>query len=806
MTSGQKFNESLPTERKGDPTRLASLAFLLLMPLVVGCEGCRSKGQAENPDEEIRVDPFASKPIQTLPSNDQNSIGVKPSHWVSARQTLKSNQSDVRGELVSSFNTINRPKVAVGEQVTRRPVILPRGQWRRLDYRVLPQKDWKQSNVSYVFNNQLNLSGQFVQIPGLQKRLTPNDLLQPQEYFFLILTERPERFTRLQAADWVRFRPKAGGFSKSESNFRVVAISQQDGLLPLPDTLLDWTATAVVFWDDLPSESLTPRQQQAIADWIRFGGCMVINGAAPSENLGYTELADLLPMEMETGIELDVEQARKILTNWSVASDRSLEKQSVMLGERTDAVSFQGELDSDASYFPKSGDLLVSKRVGRGRVIQSRFDLTSDWLEGWDSYDSFFNGVILGRPNRAIRESEDEFGDQELSLNYPEYDLDRADAAFNTRFRITSRDRLLFSRDTGQRVSSSTVSQFDAVTAIDTQAGIGGWRDDSDFIRVSKDILRKESGIRVPDSFSVIKSLVLYLIVLIPINYLVFRTIGRLEWFWYATPGIAVIGAMVVAKTAQLDIGFARSQTELSLLEIHSDYSRGHLTRLVSVYNSLTTNYEVDFESTDVAVMPIKLQGQSRIEKAPVFELGRSGGPRLTGFPIQSNQVRMLRVEQMIDLGGGIVLSSMNEINNQTAFGIEDAFVIGKTASNQYQVAEIGTLAAGERKKLRFIEDRNPDVLQDSLKRPNELMNMLNSFQSILPGSFQLVGRYDGVLDGMQLTPRIDQKTGQTLVVVHLRYPDWMEPKRDTNLIGDFRATLGDEDDDESLEESAGND
>ena len=47
MTSGQKFNESLPTERKGDPTRLASLAFLLLMPLVVGCEGCRSKGQAE---------------------------------------------------------------------------------------------------------------------------------------------------------------------------------------------------------------------------------------------------------------------------------------------------------------------------------------------------------------------------------------------------------------------------------------------------------------------------------------------------------------------------------------------------------------------------------------------------------------------------------------------------------------------------------------------------------------------------------------------------------------------------------------
>ncbi len=42
-----------------------------------------------------------------------------------------------------------------------------------------------------------------------------------------------------------------------------------------------------------------------------------------------------------------------------------------------------------------------------------------------------------------------------------------------------------------------------------------------------------------------------------------------------ATPIIALGGMAAVVKMAQLDIGFARAQTELAVLELQSGYPRG---------------------------------------------------------------------------------------------------------------------------------------------------------------------------------------------------------------------------------------
>lgn len=58
----------------------------------------------------------------------------------------------------------------------------------------------------------------------------------------------------------------------------------------------------------------------------------------------------------------------------------------------------------------------------------------------------------------------------------------------------------------------------------------------------------------------------------------------------------------------------------------------------------------------------------------------------------------------------------------------------------------------------------------------------------------RLVARYDGSLDGMKIRPETQQTSAQTVVVAHLKYPDWPEPKVDVNLIGDLRRVLTDED------------
>src|SRR5208283_3004798 len=98
--------------------------------------------------------------------------------------------------------------------------------------------------------------------------------------------------------------------------------------------------------------------------------------------------------------------------------------------------------------------------------------------------------------------------------------------------------------------------------------------------------LRTAAGITIPRSNFIAWMLVAYLTVLGPLNWGIFRLLGRIEWAWIAAPIIAIFGAVVVTKAAHLNIGFARSQTEVDIVELQPDYSRAHLTRYTALYTS----------------------------------------------------------------------------------------------------------------------------------------------------------------------------------------------------------------------------
>ena len=766
--------------------------MLLLIPLTVGCEGCRSDGRGEQAPQEETQDPFLTESLRTLPSNADSSIGIKPSHWTSARQKIKSTQTDVRGELRSRVRCSVEDVGTSEDLYAKQKVILPRGQWRDIEYRVFPKQTADRRRPTYVVENRLSVAGKPVGLPSMRKVIQPNEILKSQEYFFLVLTTRPERFARFQGADWIKFQSNDFRTADSESNFRLITLSEQESRLPLPETIFDWTSIAVVLWDDLSTEALTSRQQQAIADWVRHGGVLILNGATPSETLAYTALQDLVPMRMDSRIELDTGKAKKLLVNWTVSGDATLEKQLAILNQSTAGISLLGPLRQEAQYVPQSDSLLTELTVGHGQVIQTRFDLTSDWIRNWGSYDSFVNSVILRRPRREVRSKLDPIGERIFQQVYPDYGTAQADPAFNTRFRIASRDAFLPSGDLVGEGNQSVVSRYDSTTAIDSQSGIGGWRATSDFVRLGTDILRKQSGIPIPEAKSAIFILVSYLLILVPVNYLIFRLLGRLEWFWIAVPLVAFVGTIVVARTIQLDIGFARSQSEIALLEIHEGYQRAHLTRLVAVYNSLSSDYQVAFDSPDVAVEPIKISQKTSAENAPILDFAKAPGLVLDGFPVQSNQSRMLRVEQMVDLGGMITLSVDNQIKNLSRLGFREAVAFRKTSDGQIQSAIIGRLDPGQEKRLEFVS-RTGEANFDEL--PSQLSNLLSTLAQsdlILPGSTRLIGWYDGVLEGMEMIPEMDQEVGRTLAIAHLRLPEQPDPKIDVNLASQLREKLKD--------------
>ena len=144
---------------------------------------------------------------------------------------------------------------------------------------------------------------------------------------------------------------------------------------------------------------------------------------------------------------------------------------------------------------------------------------------------------------------------------------------------------------------------------------------------------------------------------------------GRLEYAWLAVPIIAIGGAVWVARAARLDIGFARSQTEVAVLELQPDYARGHLTRVIAMYNSLSSTYDVDFKTIDGAAMPMnagRMREASEAMDQAQFKTSYQEGPELAGIAVGSNQVRLLRTEQVIDVSGGISIADERLVNDSS--------------------------------------------------------------------------------------------------------------------------------------------
>jgi hypothetical protein len=556
--------------------------------------------------------------------------------------------------------------------------------------------------------------------------------------------------------------------------------------------MLDWTSTAVVLWDDLSPDALTPQQQTALADWVRFGGRLIVNGAVASDSIAKTNLLSLLPLQPTGNIELDTDSAADLLRSWSVETDASVDKQIAVLRSQSGRVAVDGNAAEESTSVPGTGNLVLSRRVGAGTVVQPRFDISSNWLSDWKSYDSFVNATLLGRPRRRFVKSESSIGLDSIQQQYPDWPNAFSDPVMNSKFRISARDAVLRTSLPLEEIAvTASRSVVDPLVAVDSITGVGGWTDQSDAIRVAQQVLRDESGIEIPKSTLVIKSLGYYLLILVPVNYLVFRLIGRLEYAWMAVPLIAVGGAVWVARAARLDIGFARSQTEIAMLELQPDYDRGHLSRVVSIYNSLSSKYDIDFNTVDAAASPI-VTGDVEDDEAS-FRTGFNDGPSLADLAVASNTVRMLHAEQMVDVGGTIEMSSDGQLVNGTDYDLLDAFVVEKMADDRIRIAALGMCESGLATSARFRDEKELLISDEIPERTRAMLQLLGSPESMPKDSMRLVARIEQVIPGMTITPAAIQRTSQTIVIGHLRHAPNRSPQKDYNLLGDLRKVLTDD-------------
>jgi hypothetical protein len=838
---------------------------MVLLVSLPGCKGClgfdpvaereKKKKEAEEEAEKKKKKPKPDYEVLSLEvvTRDADVLQnlIKPGHWVSATQVMRANNFDVSADLESATvsqqgDPIELEHAPFGLRMAR-PVSLPKGQAKAPEvFCYIPRRVGLTSKAPWLETKLRTRSG------GREVATTmkPTIPMPNYQYYFMVLAREPDRYGYLKAPYMGSIKVPCDSFDEDSLLMYRVVLPKIDKLAPVPSHPLTWTTVAYVIWDDLDASVLSPDQQQSMVDWLHWGGQLIVSGPNSLNRLRRSFLADYLPADEVKAVDLTGDDFKELNDNFTleIVSDKDRPKTPLEAPEGKAIVGVELELKPGAEFVPKTGRLLAERQVGQGRIVVTGFPLTDRNVVNWPSYDNFFNACILRRPARVYTKGENEI----LALHWRDYRNLVRDPRLVTSLRYFSRDidhpagkaaqqneqrERELERESTQAVAGAGSMMIPGLVPDysegysqpihfigmhpdtddyhfggylgRTQSGVAGWSDFSGAAHLARTSLQEAAGIDVPESSFVLKVMAVYLLVLVPVNWGFFRILGRVEWAWIAAPIIAIVGAVAVVKMAQLDIGFARSRTEIAVLETHGGYHRGHLTRYTALYTSLSSNYTLAFEESSALAAPFAVDpNYTRLRHQDVstvyFERGRD--VRLRGFPVQSNSTNMVHSEQMYNLGDGIKLAgddgSILKVFNGSELPVQGVGVYRRNDAGRVEGAWIGELPPKTAKTLNFQVmgdfpqrfDQWNDSPTTSTQPPrgevslSRLIDLSVERLRLRQGDVRLVGWTDTDPKGLDIRPAASQEVFRTLVVSHLERAPLSEPQSDTNHYKDVIA------------------
>ncbi len=744
---------------------------------------------------------------------------VKPGHWTGVLVTTTANEADFVGELASApRNSAQQPVELESSRFylqTSRPAALPKEQQKTLETMFfVPRVLLPDTRQSTWMSNQLRdrrrgtiawsaMAEQFRHMPSYQ-------------YYMCVLARDSNRYRYFKVLDCV-VPPLAMPLvvSDEQDNYRVLT-PRPEAPLALPTRALAWTSIAYVVWDDMLPAVLSPEQQQAMLDWLHWGGSVIISGPRTLDSMRGTFLEPYLPALSAETTEIGPEALAELNRHWVVPGGTG-QQTKLTPAEPWSGIKF--DKHPDAEFLPGTGELVVERRVGRGRIVATAFRLSERELLNWRSYQSFVNGCLLRRLPRHFNEQIGEFefvgpGKQALS--------DAFDAKYISAFRIYSRDAEAFDEDAkapappprpDPNIANNQFSatpnygvfeEQDRLERMKAESGVGGWNDFSAVSTVARGLLRRAAGISVPNRSFVIWMVGLYLLIIVPINWLVFRLVGRVELAWLAVPVLAIGWGVAVVWLAQLDIGFARAETEVAVLEVQNGYPRAHLTRYMALYTSLSTTYDVHFADPSALAQPFARDRSLPLgEGRSTVSLRSAADQQLTDFVVSSNSTEMVHSEQMVNLNGALDWRQPAEaaptLENSTRLSLSGVAVLRCRAAEAGEVAApddaesivegawVGDLAPGDKVEVDWLDfdtareeiDAGRETSAVTAKKPPDgalslrgLIDLAEEPGALQPGDVRLVGWYDAGLPGVEADPSAPQARRKTMVLANLRFGD----------------------------------
>lgn len=832
----------------GNPRVIRLLLVLLCAALLLpGCRGCndpqtpaeraaakKAEEQRKKEEEEKKKKrPMVIHPLRPYPSvADQPLLYVKPGHWMTYSQQMVRNYDNWVGHAQQSVVDKNGEPVALPRTrfsvQSERPIALSKGQPRDVASVVFAPPVPQTPDVAW------SVTGR----DGLGERLEDTALtsgLLPHQYNVLVLAENPASYGRLRSLRSVDAPlPVLGaevlernGYLPARRQYRVITPELGDRP-PLPDSLARLTSFAYVLWDEVNPEQLDPAQRDALLDWLHWGGGLIISGPDSLALLQGSFLEPYLPAQGGESWEISQQDLQPMADRYGVGRrgprlsvTRPWSGIRLKVVEDTAARHRSDRAVARATAQLNTGALFAERRVGRGRVIVSAVRLNSRALQNWQNgFECLVNGVLLRRPGRRFLDPtasiENDLGgfDQPTPVVWAEGDRLAIDAGVNSQLRLMSRDTYKSADAWRYRIrlveeGGPAGPTIETLVPPEYPGGVGGWDDFNQVSNAARDALREAAGVAVPGAGFVVGCVAIYLLVLGPLNWLVFRILGRVELAWVAAPLIALAGTVVVVKQAQLDIGFVRAQTEIALLETQPNYPRGLLTRYTGMYTSLATTYEFTFDDPHAVAAPFASREDFRLLAGQAISpvtYDYQDKARLKGLAISSNSTEMVHSEEMHNAPAavrlGVSASGLLQLENPTDWALRHVAVVYRPRDERpgdkaatLTGCWIGDLAPRDSAILNWTPvssdgDQAPYAQQRRKDQPSDPSALLNleplwrialDAQQFEPGEYRCVARIDQSLTGMTVAPAAAQQTAATLLAAHLQYELPPAPEPDAN-------------------------
>lgn len=710
---------------------------------------------------------------------DPENLRVKPGHWIAVQSEIESTQEDFAGQLQYSMRRgDSAPRLIPGTryyQLSQRPANMAKEQQKRLELPIFVV-----DSVSLHFLPELlNRRG------GLVSQQTELFFkLQDHQYHCVVLSDQPDTYNFLSVLPSIRnvklnqwisdlqdFSPDSSGttsqdFSNPETTFHIdslyykLTLSRWKSEVELPSNVQQWTSIAYLLWSDFAPDRLSPEQQTALIDWLHFGGQLIVSGDG-LDGLNASFLKDYLPVRPVSSKNEPGNTLLPILEKWSLHRNANGQPILPAISNSDIFVRNVWELNPTASEIPDTNGLVAERQVGKGRIVVTAFPLNLTRLRGWTSFDHWFNSCLLRRPGRTHR-SEDEIYNAQLPWQFPVPNagqpteptpaptktgfswtangLEPHQASVFTTLNFASRDWRPYEPPSSVDASNPSVlastpqsylpifdRQSRRFALGSTQRSQGAWDDYSEISRAARSCLKEQAGITPPSRAWVLQALLIYLAVLVPINYVIFRLARRLELAWFSIPVIAIVGAYMVVRAASLDIGFSNKHLQVNLIEVPTNYSRGHLTGYGSLYSSLTSQFRFESENSTTVALPFPSANLlTEVSETPAeFRLELDRAIKFGPQQVLSNTMEMYQFQQMIDLEGAFRFrttdqnsaSAADEVENQTKLNLSDVGVFKLDPDGQTVFfARLSKLPSGGTEALQWQVLRHSEQLIDTWK------------------------------------------------------------------------------------------